>query len=137
MNVEKNTMTVYQNNANKNNLSLEDFKVLVKEWIELDNSIKSLQNGIKEKRVKKNAISEIIVNFMCQYDIEDLNTKDGRIRCKQVVVEKPVSKKQIIERTDTIIDSKISGNTNKADIIKKLYETEKVQKVSLRRLKIT
>ncbi len=137
MNVEKNTMTVYQNNANKNNLSLEDFKVLVKEWIELDNSIKSLQNGIKEKRVKKNAISEIIVNFMCQYDIEDLNTKDGRIRCKQVVVEKPVSKKQIIERIDTIIDSKISGNTNKADIIKKLYETEKVQKVSLRRLKIT
>jgi hypothetical protein len=112
-------------------ISLEDFKNFVKKWLELDNYIKKAQDLVKEKRKQRNKIAETITKFMCKYNIEDLNTKEGRIRCKTSYIRAPVTQKEIKDKITTLVPEK-------RDAIKKLFdERPKKEKISLRKLKIT
>ena len=79
-------------------ITLEDFKNFVKKWLELDGYVKKAQEIIKDKKRQRNKIAEVITKFMCKYNIEDLNTKEGRIRCKTTHTKAPVTQKQIKEK---------------------------------------
>ena len=117
------------------NISMEEFKMFVKKWFELDNYIKKAQEIIREKRVQKSKLSEVIMKFMCKYNIEDLNTKEGRIRCKATYVKAPVNK-QVVQQK--IADYFVNDEERKKDIIQKIFEErEKLERTTLRRLKIT
>lgn len=115
--------------------SLEQFKEYVRAWLELDNTIKKAQKFIKEKRSQRDQLASAISKFMCKYDIEDLHTKEGRIRCKVMQVKAPLNQKVVKEKIHNIFN----GDDEKTqEVIKKLYEErDVVQKVSLRRLKIS
>lgn len=132
---QQSQMVVYDKKNDADNVSMEEFKQVVKKWFEIDNYIKRVQEVIKEKRTEKNKLSDLIVKFMCKYDIEDLNTKEGRIRCKNVSVKAPVSKQVVKQR---IADYFGQDQDKKTEILQKIYEEgEKVEKVTLRRLKIS
>lgn len=112
-------------------ISLEEFKNFVKKWLELDGYIRKAQEIVKEKKKQRNKLSEIITKFMCKYNIEDLNTKEGRIRCKTTYVKAPVTQKEVKERITTMIPQH-------KEVVRKIYdERPKKEKVSLRRLRIT
>jgi hypothetical protein len=112
-------------------ISLEDFKNYVKKWLEVDAYIKKAQQLVKEKRKIRNKLSEVIVKFMTKYNIEDLNTKEGRIRCKTSYIRQPVTQKELKEKVTSLVPEK-------KDTLKKLFEDRpKQEKVSLRRLKIS
>jgi seryl-tRNA synthetase len=113
-------------------ISFEQFKGIVKKWLEIDSYIKKAQDLIKEKKKQRNKLSEAITKFMCKYDIEDLNTKEGRIRCKTTYVKKPISQKEAIQKIEDLLPS------NGKEIVNKIYEERpKQEKTSLRRLKIS
>lgn len=132
---QQSQMVVYNKNNDPDNVSMEEFKQIVKKWFEIDNYVKRAQDLIKEKRAEKTKLSEVIVKFMCKYDIEDLNTKEGRIRCKNVSVKAPVSKQIVKQR---IADYFGQDQEKQTEILQKIYEPgEKVEKVTLRRLKIS
>lgn len=117
------------------NISLEEFREYVKKWFELDNTIKRAQEAIRERKKLKDKLSVVISAFMCKYDIEDLNTKEGRIRCKVQTVKAPVSQKVVKQR---ITDYFNNDEKKKSEILSKIYEErEEKEKISLRRLKIT
>ena len=117
------------------NVSLEEFREYVRKWLELDNTIKKALEAIREKKKVRDKLSQVISSFMCKYNIEDLNTKEGRIRCKVSTVRAPVNQKLVKQK---ITDYFSNDEAKKADILSKIYEErEKVEKVSLRRLKIT
>lgn len=117
------------------NISLEEFKNYVKKWFELDNYVKRAQDVIKMKKAERNALSNVIMKFMSKYNIEDLNTKEGRIRCKATYVKSPVNKEVIKQR---ITDYFANDETKKEEILQKIYdERERVEKTTLRRLKIS
>ena len=129
--VASDTLVVYNKDVPED-ISLEEFKNYVKKWLEYDNFIKKAQVLIKEKKQSRDMLSAIITKFMCKYNIEDLNTKEGRIRCKTLMVKTPVSQKTIKEKIINFFGN--DGN----NVLSKIYEDrEKVEKVSLRRLKIT
>lgn len=117
------------------NITLEEFRSYVKRYLELDNYIKKAREVIRDKRKQKDKLSEIISKFMIKFNIEDLNTKDGRIRCKVAQVKAPVNQKVIKEK----ITDYFKNNENECkEIIHKVFdEREKVEKVCLRRLKIS
>lgn len=122
---------------NFEDISMDQFKELVKKWIEIDNGIKKATEIIKERKIVRDKLSQIISNFMFKYNIEDLNTKDGvKIRCKVSNVKKPINKNFI---TDKISEIFAEDEKKKDEIIKKIYEEERgvIQKVGLRRLKIS
>jgi hypothetical protein len=112
-------------------VSLEDFKTFVKKWIEFDGYVKKVQQIIKEKKKQRDRLSEVITKFMNKYNIEDINTKEGRIRCKTTYVKKALTQKEMKEKIINLIPEK-------RDLLTQLYdERPKQERVSLRRLKIT
>lgn len=116
-------------------LSLEDFRAHVRKWLELDTMIKNAQTVIKEKKKIRDKLSVVIANFMCKYNIEDINTKEGRIKCKTVVSKSPVNQKVVKTKLADIFKD---DEDKKNMIISKIYEErENVEKLSLRRLKIS
>lgn len=117
------------------NITLEEFKNYVKKWLEYDNFVKKAQEVVKERKKIRDKLSEVIVKFMCKYNIEDLNTKEGRIRCKSSMIKPAVNQKQVKAR---ITEYFSNDEEKKKEFLQKVYEpADKVEKVSLRRLKIT
>ena len=112
-------------------ISLEDFKNFVKKWLEIDSYIKKAQDIVKEKKKQRNKLAEVITKFMNKYNIEDLNTKEGRIRCKTTYVKTPMSQKEMKEKITTLVPEK------KAIFEQLCDDRPKTQKVGLRRLKIS
>lgn len=112
-------------------ITLEEFKNFVKKWLEVDAYIKKAQDLVKEKKKQRNKIAEVITKFMSKYNIEDLNTKEGRIRCKTTYIKASVTQKEMKEKITKLIPER-------SDIVQKIYEDRpKKEKVSLRRLKIS
>jgi hypothetical protein len=117
-----------------NTITMDDFKQLVKKWFEIDNYMKQAQQVIKDKRKEKLQISQVIMAFMCKYNIEDLNTKEGRIRCKSVQVKTPLNKEFIKQQ----LIQYVKEETKREEVIQKIYEErETIEKTTLRRLKIS
>lgn len=129
------TMSIVPVNELPDNISIDDFSNLVKKWIELDNWIKKSQEIAKQKRKQKDKLGEIITHYMTRYNIEDLNTSEGKIRCKVRYVKSGVNQKVVKEKIAELLkDNEETCNT----LITKIFnEREKVEKVSLRRIKIT
>ena len=118
------------------NITLEEFKQIVKKWLEYDKFMKKAKEAIREKKVHKEKLGEIITKFMIKYNIEDLNTKEGKIRCKTTNVKTPISHKCIKQK---IVEYFQNDTDKQTDIMTKVYENDRplVEKLSLRRLRIT
>lgn len=115
--------------------TLDDFKNKVKIWMKLDNEVKELSSKIKmldvERKQRKKYLSTLtpyILSYMNSNEIEELNSRDGRLQYKTSVVKPPLSQKNL----KTILYDRFNDNHEELDKIFK--EREKVTKVSLRRL---
>jgi len=129
------TMSIVPVNELPDNISIDDFTNLVQKWIELDNWIKKSQEIAKQKRKQKDKLGEVITHYMTKFNIEDLNTSEGKIRCKVRYVKSGVNQKVVKEKIAELLkDNEETCNT----LITKIFnEREKIEKVSLRRIKIT
>lgn len=110
---------------------LEEFKAYVKSYIDIDNDVKKLKAAIRERNSVKKEISSYIMNFMSKFNIEDLNTKHGKIRYQITKVKRPMTEKGI--------RSKIMENYGKdmtpEDLNEKIFsEKETVERHVLKRL---
>ena len=115
------------------NALLDEFKNQVRMWWQYDTDIKRLQVAIRERRTAQNHITEKVLDFMKRHNIEDLNTKEGVLRYRTAVVKAPLSQKSIKTRLSEFFER----DPNAMNYIKKIFEDrEKVEKVSLRRLKL-
>lgn len=113
--------------------SLQEFKAQVRAWIETDNVIKKLQQAMKDKIKVKKELTQKILNFMSKYNIEDLNTKDGKLRYKVAYVRAPLSQKTIKQKMLEYYDPHKSGD----ELSKMIFDTrEKIPKPTLRRVQI-
>jgi hypothetical protein len=116
-----------------NELMLEEFKKNVQNWMLIDNQMKRLAAASKQLKVKKNDMNEKILDFMARYNIEDLNTKEGIIRYKKTYVKEPLTQKLIKEKLNEIFKD---SDTNLEKINEIFNNRDKVEKTSLRRLKL-
>lgn len=110
---------------------LDEFKADVRTWIELDDSIKMLQTSIKERKCAKTHLTNRIIEFMDHHDIEDLNTRSGRIRHKTTFVRAPLSQGTIKTRIESFFSSDDKITT---DLLAMVFNRERNEKHSLRRL---
>ena len=69
----------------------------VKEWISLDNEIKTLQKEIKERRKKKKDITYSLVDIMKNNEIDCFDIKDGQLIYTKKNVKNPLSKKHLLK----------------------------------------
>ncbi len=83
---------------------LNKFKDKVKMWLSIDEEIVQYENKIKQLKHKKNKeLQPEITGFMNQYNISDLNTKQGKIRCNERNRKKPLNKGNIRDNLSQVI----------------------------------
>ena len=94
---EKVTVTenIDDNQIKLNEVELNQFKGMVKQWLAYDDEIKVLQNALKDRRAKKNELTPVVMDFMKNHEIEDLNTKDGKLKCYTSNRKKALTQKDI------------------------------------------
>ena len=96
---EKEKVTVTENIDDNqimlNEVELNQFKGMVKQWLAYDDEIKVLQNALKDRRAKKNELTPVVMDFMKNHEIEDLNTKDGKLKCYTSNRKKALTQKDI------------------------------------------
>ena len=118
-------------------VALEEFKNQVKIWMELENSIKQLQQLQRERKTFKNQLTEKILGFMARYNIDDLNTKDGRLLYKMSYVKKPLTRTTIRQRVESALSNAVPDKCTAITSI--VFNQDRAQKasLSLRRVKIS
>jgi hypothetical protein len=87
-----------ENKFTEDNEDFIEFKKNVKDWITLDDDIIKLQRAIKERKTKKNEITPKIMEFMNEFEINDLNTNDGKLKFTKSLQTKPLNKQFLIAR---------------------------------------
>ena len=76
---------------------LQYFKEKVKRWLLIDKQVSDLEGQIKEiKKVKKELMPEI-TQFMVTYNISDLNTENGKLKCSQRKTKQTINKNYLIQ----------------------------------------
>jgi hypothetical protein len=117
------------------NMSLDEFKHQVKMWIELDNQIKQMAHIIKEKKKTQRMLTEKILSFMSRYNIEDLNTKDGKLRYKVTHVKPSVKQTTIKKKLYDYFEHDTDLANKVVNAVFDDTAVQKIEKPALRRLK--
>lgn len=113
---------------------LQYFKEKVKHWLMIDKQVSELENQIKDIKKSKKEIMPEITKFMVQYNISDLNTESGKLRCSERKTKSTLSKNYIrIELEKALgdqsdqIDSCMENILNNREI-KTTYVLKKLKK---------
>jgi len=114
-----------------NNDEFIEFKNNVKEWLLLDDDIITLQNAIKDRKVKKNELTPKILEYMEKYEINDLNTNNGKIKFTKSFQTKPLNKQFLISRLGDFFKDFSKGEKAASFI---LDNRDKEEKFKLRRV---
>ena len=90
---------------------LQDFKKRVGQWLELDEKISQLEKQARElKKIRNKQLEPEITGFMRKFNINDLNTGNGKLRCNERNTKKPINKVNIRENL-----SKVISDMNRVD----------------------
>ena len=128
-------MSGHELNPKPDGASLEEFKNQVKIWMELDNSIKQLQTLQRERKTFKKQLTDKILQFMSVHNIDDLNTKDGRLLFKTSFVKRPLTQSTIRQRVEDELNKEVPDKCTAITLA--VFDRDKKQTMSLRRLKVT
>lgn len=118
---------------NESNDEFVEFKKNVKEWITLDDDILTLQNAIKERRVKKNELTPKIIDYMDRFEINDLNTNSGKLKFTKSLQTKPLNKQFLINKLGDFFKDFAKGEKVASFI---LENRDKAEVMKLRRVQI-
>ena len=84
---------------------LDEFKNKVKTWLSIDEEIAVHETKIRElKKLKKKTLEPQITEFMVNYNISDLNTEKGKIKCNERNRKKPLNKTNIRDNLSQVIN---------------------------------
>jgi len=112
---------------------IQFFKEKVQRWVKIDNQIMDLENQLRElKKVRSKELEPQITVFMTQNNISDLNTDNGKLRCKEKRTKQALNKNNIRLNlskylSDDTIDSAITDMWNNREE-KVTYQIQKMKK---------
>jgi len=108
----------------------EQLKANVKIYLDMDDQIKALNKAIVERRKKKNELSKEILVTMKKYEIDNMNTKNGKLIYSTTKSSKPLNKNNLITGLNLYFQDEDKAK-NVSKIV--LEHREKIEKVKLRR----
>ena len=83
---------------------LDDFKIKVKTWLDLDTEISLLEKKARElKKIRNKQLEPDITKFMNTFNIKDLNTDNGKLKCNQRNTKKALNKNNIRQNLSNVI----------------------------------
>ena len=112
-------------------MSKEELIKNVREWISLDNEIRTLQKEQKKRRDKKKEVSESLIDFMKENEVDCFEIKDGNLSYVKQNVKKPITKKNLLEILSKYYDGNIFKATEMNEFI--MNNREEVVRESIQR----
>ena len=97
----------------------------IKEWMNVDDEMKVLQKEMKERRLKKKALTDSLVSIMKTNDIDCFDMSDGNIIYTKSKVKQPLSKKYLMECLGTYFEE--NPNVQADDVAKFVMENRAIQ----------
>jgi hypothetical protein len=115
------------------NLSIEDkgkFKLLALKYCQLDDDINKLQQALRERNKLKKKITENLLDFMKEHNIDDLKTDKGILRYDVKLRTIGLSKKLLQEKLEIFLKDELKAkecfkfieNRGKKEIVKLVRE---------------
>ena len=84
---------------------IQYFKEQVQRWVKVDSQIVELEKQIKElKKVRTKELEPNITTFMTHNNITDLNTENGKLRCKERRTKQALNKNNIRQNLSKYLD---------------------------------
>lgn len=109
------------------NTILDNFKNKVKVYLNIDDEIRSLEKTIREKKRHKQQLSEFILTFMGDYNIEDLTTGTGKLKRSISYTKKPINKETLKSKLGEYFKNYEKGEEVANYIIDKRDKEERVR----------
>lgn len=88
-----------------------DLIKVIKDWVKIDNEIRTLQMEITKRKAEKKKVSTRLMEIMKQNQIDCFDTNDGQILYKKKQVKKAITKKHLLN----ILNTFYQGDTEKAE----------------------
>lgn len=82
----------------------------IKEWVKIDNEIRTLQKETNNRKNEKKKITTDLIDIMKTHQIDCFDINDGRLTYTKKHVKKPITKKNLMQ----ILKSYYNGNDEKA-----------------------
>jgi hypothetical protein len=83
---------------------LINFKEKVKRWLMLDIQISEMESKLRDlKKIRNKEIEPQLTDFMVQYNITDLNTESGKLKCSARNTKKSLNKENIKNNLSKVI----------------------------------
>ena len=83
---------------------LDLFKENVSNWLKIDTDICDLEKQIRELKKKRKQDELEVTQFMVKFNISDLNTNNGKLKCNARNTKKPLNKINIRENLCKVIE---------------------------------
>ena len=80
--------------------SKEQLSSNIKKWVQLDKEMKMLQKELKERKKKKNEVTDVLVEIMKKNEIDCVDISDGKIMYTQSNIKSPINKKHLLDSLD-------------------------------------
>jgi len=81
--------------------TLEQLKTTVREWVKLDNEIRTLNKEIAARRNDKKEISKRLIDVMRENKLDIFDLKDGQLMYVKKNKKKPITQKQLLTLLST------------------------------------
>jgi hypothetical protein len=123
--MEENIMTEEEYQFFKDQLKKE-----VKEYLDIDDQIKALNKAVKERRDKKKKLSDNILVNMKKFEIDFMNTKNGKLVYTESKRKENLNKKNLLTGLNSFFNDE-----DKSKLVSKIVldGRSEVKKVTLRR----
>ena len=103
----------------------------VKEYMEIDDKIKALNKAVKNYRKNKDDLSKGILDTMKVFDLNYMNTKNGRLIYNETTTKKPLNKTSLLSGLTSFFNDDVEKAKMCSQFVMSKRET--VKKVTLKR----
>lgn len=98
----------------------------IKEWVKIDNEIRTLQQQQSIRKKEKKAISDSLIEVMKKNEIDCFDINDGQIIYNKKNVKKPITKKMLLNVLSNFFENDTAKATelnnyileNREDVVK-------------------
>jgi hypothetical protein len=113
----------------------DEFKIklkgAVKEYLDLDNQIITLQKAIRERKKKKEQLSKVILGTMQNNEIQEMNLKEDKLVYCVSQHQSPMNKDYL----NNVLNNYFNNEQKAQDVLTHIYENrQRVEKVRLKRV---
>ena len=106
-------------------------KAAVKEYLDLDNQIITLQKAIRERKKRKEDLSKIILGTMKNNEIQQMNLKEDKLVYCVSQHKKPMNK----EYLNHVLNTYFKNEEKASDVLTHIFDNrQRVEKVRLKRV---